>query len=202
MTTCGVITKTASSPTSPLPSAEDRRRGARRRISYSYHTVPSACCGRRMPGDTDGTGVAMLRCEPGRDAGWTMGMGLRARVAAGWWSFIVCCCACWSAGRLNEGEEALREKAGAAWVGCDGECSGELLASDERSDALWMDTSFRGGLVRESKGSGGTTADREHSRRSQSEGPGRTRDRPPGQTNGQPRTSCERQSGSGCRSSP
>lgn len=68
-----------------------------------------------------------------------MGIGLRVRVAEGWYNFAVC----WDCkvGRVKDGDEALRENTGAACVGCEGECSGELLAREERSDdALWMDT--------------------------------------------------------------
>jgi len=42
---------------------------------------------------------------------------------------------------MKGGDDELREKAGVAWIGCEGECLGELLAREERSDeALWMET--------------------------------------------------------------
>lgn len=64
-------------------------------------------------------------------------MGLRARVAEGWYSFV----ACWvRVGRVKDGDDALSEKIGAACDGWDGEFSGELLASEERSEELWMET--------------------------------------------------------------
>jgi len=44
-------------------------------------------------------------------------------------------------GGMKGGEEELREKPGATvWGCCVGEDSGELLAREERSDALEMDT--------------------------------------------------------------
>jgi hypothetical protein len=44
---------------------------------------------------------------------------------------------------MNAAELELREKPGATVCGCCvGEDSGELLASDERSEALEMDTSY------------------------------------------------------------
>lgn len=73
-------------------------------------------------------------------AGLMMGMALRPRVAEGWCNFRLDCCP-WKLGGTKAGEE-LREKLGATVWGCwVGEDSGELLASDERSDALEMDTS-------------------------------------------------------------
>lgn len=37
---------------------------------------------------------------------------------------------------MNEGDEALSEKVGAVCTGCEGDCSGEQLASEDRSDTL------------------------------------------------------------------
>ncbi len=92
------------------------------------------CC-IRTPGDTEGgEGLDMVMPV----TGLMMGM---ARVTEGWCSFSVDCWA-WKAGGTKGGEVELSEKAG-AWTGCEGECSslGELLASEDRSDALCMDTS-------------------------------------------------------------
>ena len=77
-----------------------------------------------------------------RVAGLMIGIALRARVAEGWCNLSVACWL-WNAGGMKAGEVELREKPGATMVGCCvGEDSGELLASEDRSeDALWMDTS-------------------------------------------------------------
>ena len=73
-----------------------------------------------------------------------MGMALRPRVAAGWWS-LKDSCWFWRLGGIKAGELELREKPGAMVWGCGvGEDSGELLARDERSEALEMETSCGG----------------------------------------------------------
>lgn len=74
-------------------------------------------------------------------AGLMMGMALRPRVAAGWWSLRLDCWV-WKLGGTKAGDDELREKPGATvWGCCVGEDSGELLASEERSEALDMETS-------------------------------------------------------------
>lgn len=93
------------------------------------------CC-IREPGDTDGGGLDIVMPV----AGLIMGMALRVRVAAGWWSFRV---DVWAEnmGGTKGGDDELSRKPDATCCGrCVGECSGELLAKDDRSeDALWMD---------------------------------------------------------------
>jgi hypothetical protein len=83
------------------------------------------CC--ILAGDTDGGGLAMVIPVDGL----MMGMALpRVRVAAGWCSFML-----WNEGGMKAGDVELREKAGATDVGCCvGEDSGDMLASDDRSD--------------------------------------------------------------------
>lgn len=80
--------------------------------------------------------------------GLMMGMGFRARVAEGWWSFSADCWL-WYPGGMKGGDAECRAKADATWVGCCvGEPCGELLASDDRSeDELFIDTSCRRGKV-------------------------------------------------------
>ena len=65
-----------------------------------------ACC--ILAGDTDGGGLDMEMPV----SGLMMGMALRPRVAAGWWSFKLECWLCMVGGR-KEGELELREKPGA-----------------------------------------------------------------------------------------
>src|SRR5690554_2417319 len=91
-----------------------------------------------LPGDTEGGGLFIVIPV----AGLMIGIALRPRVAAGW-------CNCrfelwwlWKAGGTKGGDDELREKAGATLCGCCvGDESGELLAREDRSDELWMDTS-------------------------------------------------------------
>jgi hypothetical protein len=72
-------------------------------------------------------------------AGLMMGIALRPRVAAGWCSFVLCCV--WNVGGTNGGDDELREKLGATVCGCwVGEDCGELLANEERSEALDIET--------------------------------------------------------------
>ncbi len=94
-----------------------------------------------MPaGDTEGGGLDMEMPV----AGLMMGMALRPRVAEGWWSLMLDCWL-WKLGGMKAGEDELRENPGATvWGCCVGEDSGELLASDERSEALEMETSCSG----------------------------------------------------------
>lgn len=79
--------------------------------------------------------------------GLMMGMALRARVAAGWWSLRLLECWLWNVGGMKGGEDELSENPDATcWTCWVGECSGEfeVLANDDRSDdALWMETSWR-----------------------------------------------------------
>lgn len=94
------------------------------------------CC-IRTPGDMDG-GDGLVIVMP--VTGWMMGMALRARVAAGWCSLSD---GCWidMAGGIKGGDDEFSEKASATCTGCDGECSGEPLDTDDRSeDALWIET--------------------------------------------------------------
>ncbi len=158
----------------------------------------------RRAGDTDGGGLDMVLPV----AGLMIGIGLRARVAGtGWYSFRVDgCCWLWEVGGKKAGEVELSRNTGAAWTGCEGECSGELLARDDRSeDALWMETSWERGSVHVSpgeskecraananKGAGlATTLDlsfKGYSRRSRSTSRDKTRGRPRDQRTGRPRT--------------
>jgi hypothetical protein len=73
-------------------------------------------------------------------AGLMMGMALRPRVAEGWWSLRLDCWV-WKLGGMKAGEVELSEKPGATVLTCCvGEESGELLASEDRSDELEMET--------------------------------------------------------------
>lgn len=73
-------------------------------------------------------------------AGLMMGIALRARVAAGWCSFSEDC-VCWKLGGTKDGDVELSENDVATDVGCCvGELCGELLAKDERSDPLFIET--------------------------------------------------------------
>jgi hypothetical protein len=65
-----------------------------------------ACC--ILAGDTDGGGLDMEMPV----SGLMMGMALRPRVAAGWWSFKLEWKLC-MVGGTKEGEVELREKPGA-----------------------------------------------------------------------------------------
>jgi len=77
-------------------------------------------------------------------SGLTMGMALRGRVAAGWWSlreddddWL------WNVGGMNGGDDELREKTGATCTGCEGECSSlgdQLACEDSSEEALWIET--------------------------------------------------------------
>lgn len=97
-----------------------------------YHRRRDCC---RRAGDSDSGGLGMEMPV----AGLTMGMALRPRVAEGWCSLKLEGWA-WKLGGIKGGEDELSEKAGATVWGCwVGEASGELLASDERSEAE-MDT--------------------------------------------------------------
>lgn len=72
--------------------------------------------------------------------GLTIGIALRPRVAAGWCSLRLSCWF-WKLGGTKAGDEELRENAGATvWGCCVGDDSGELLASEERSEALEIET--------------------------------------------------------------
>lgn len=109
----------------------DPRPSVTRAGSTPYHLRPMPCC--ILAGETEGGGLDIVMPV----AGLTMGMALRARVAAGWWSFKL---DCWYAGGMKAGEEELSENPGATvWGCCVGEDSGELLARDERSEELWME---------------------------------------------------------------
>jgi hypothetical protein len=126
-------------------------------------------------------------------AGLMMGMAWRARVAAGWCSFRLDWL--WNAGGMNGGDAELRENTGATVCGCwVGECAGELLANDERSEeALWMDTSCSQRSFRSVDCSPSTDAPWQvNLHRSPSTILGRIPSRPPGRRIGQPQTSCER----------
>lgn len=84
-------------------------------------------------GDTDGGGEATARV-----LGSTIGMALRLRWARGAWIFV--CCATDEDWLLYEFElklpdEGGRRKLDEGWIWCcKGECSGEPLDSDDRSD--------------------------------------------------------------------
>lgn len=107
----------------------------------AYHRLRGICC--ILAGETEGGGLLMVAPV----SGFTIGMA-RPRVAAGWCNLRLDCWL-WNAGGMKEGEAELREKAGGAtvWGCCVGEDSGEPLASEERSEALWMETSFWDQLV-------------------------------------------------------
>lgn len=91
-----------------------------------------------LAGDTEGGGLLIVAPV----AGFTIGMALRPRVAAGWCNLRLECWL-WKAGGTKGGEDELSEKAGATLWGCwVGDESGEVLASEDRSEALWMDTSW------------------------------------------------------------
>lgn len=77
-------------------------------------------------------------------AGFTMGIALRPRVAAGWCSLKELDGWLRKAGGTKGGDDELREKAaGATCWGCwVGEDSGELLAREDRSDPLCMEDSW------------------------------------------------------------
>ncbi len=101
----------------------------------SYQRRPMACC--ILAGEMEGGGLDMVM--PVR--GLMMGMALRP-LAAGWWSLKLDWLL-WSVGGMKEGEAELSEKPGVIDCGCwMGEDSGELLASEERSDEE-METSWR-----------------------------------------------------------
>jgi hypothetical protein len=70
-----------------------------------------------------------------------MGMALRVRWASGWWSFV--CEFCWKLeGVYGLGAvDRTKEGVGCSWC-CSGDCSGEPLESEERSEPEeWMDCS-------------------------------------------------------------
>lgn len=85
-------------------------------------------------GETDCGGLDMLRPV----IGLTMGMALRVRVAAGWWSFN----GVETAAGTKGVELELSEKLDSGATVCDwGEAWGEPLDNDERSeDAEWTET--------------------------------------------------------------
>lgn len=86
----------------------------------------------------EGGGLAMVM--PVR--GLMMGMALRP-LAAGWCSLKLDCWLWREGGGMKEGEAELSEKPGVMDCGCCvGEDSGELLASEDRSDEE-METSWR-----------------------------------------------------------
>lgn len=74
-------------------------------------------------------------------AGLIMGIALRPLVVAATWAILWLDCCVWKlAGGMNGGEEELSEKpGGTVWGCCVGDDWGELLARDERSDALEME---------------------------------------------------------------
>jgi hypothetical protein len=89
-----------------------------------------------LAGDTEEGGLDMEIPV----AGLMMGIALRPRVAAGWCSLRLAWL--WKLGGGTKGGEAeFREKPGATVWGCwVGEDCGELLANEERSEALEMET--------------------------------------------------------------
>lgn len=94
----------------------------------------NCCCICRL-GETEGGGLATARVE-----GSTMGMALRVRWASGWCS-LVCELFCWNpTGVYGLGaEDRTNEGVGCSWC-WSGDCSGEPLDSDERSEPdEWMD---------------------------------------------------------------
>jgi hypothetical protein len=113
-------------------------RAARRRHDGEivYHRALIECC--ILAGDTDDGGLDMEIPV----AGLTMGIALRPRGAAGCCSFMLDCWL-WNAvlGGTKGGEEVLRENPGATDWGCwVGDDCGELLAREDRSDALEIET--------------------------------------------------------------
>lgn len=111
-----------------------------RSASRLYHRRPIDCWTIRA-GETDGGGDDIEMPV----AGLMIGIALRARVAAGWWSFRPEWWL-WNVGGTKGGDDELSEKGGAMVVGCwVGDPWGELLASDDRSDAeLAMEATFEG----------------------------------------------------------
>jgi hypothetical protein len=96
----------------------------------------NCCCICRL-GETDGGGLETFRVE-----GSTIGMALRVRWACGWCSFACVELLCWKPGAYGFGaEESTKDGVGCSWC-WRGDCSGEPLDSDERSEPEeWMDWS-------------------------------------------------------------
>lgn len=93
-----------------------------------------------LAGDTEEGGLLMAAPV----AGLTIGMALRPRVAAGWCNLRLDCWL-WKEGGTKGGDDELSENAGATCCGCwVGDESGDVLAREDRSEALWMDTSWDG----------------------------------------------------------
>jgi hypothetical protein len=96
----------------------------------------NCCCICRL-GETLGGGLATVRVD-----GSTMGMALRVRWASGWCS-LVWELFCWKpTGVYGFGAvDRTNEGVGCSWC-CRGDCSGDPLDSEERSEPdEWMDCS-------------------------------------------------------------
>lgn len=94
-------------PPAPGLRSASRQESARgREAAAAYQRRPMACC--ILAGEMEGGGLDMEM--PVR--GLMMGMALRPRVAAGWWSFMLDWWL-WRVGGMKEGEVELREKPGA-----------------------------------------------------------------------------------------
>lgn len=105
-------------------------------VEAIYHRRPIAwCC--ILAGDTECGGLDILKV-----AGLIIGIAaaLRARVAAGWCNLRFVGWLCWYEGMYGFELELRENVSGATWWDC-GECSGEPLDSDDRSDdEEWMET--------------------------------------------------------------
>lgn len=109
------------------------------------------------PGDNDTGGLGMEMPV----AGLTMGIALRPRAAEGWCSLKLEGWD-WKLGGTKGGDDELSEKAGATvWGCCVGEDSGELLASEERSEAEMETSCWRGESERLRKDEGDEAPDLE-----------------------------------------
>lgn len=105
------------------------------RCTYVYHRRPIGWC--ILAGDTDCGGLDMLIPV----LGFTIGIALRIRVAAGWWIFIEDGELWYAAPGTYEGTLELRENREATSCGCwVGEDSGDPLDDERSEDEELMDT--------------------------------------------------------------